>query len=228
MQLQHVFFSRLMNWVSWPLGQSIDKSIIFCFWRQYQALIRHIYIRHAIQGALCLGNGHCPLWHWQSVQKQCNRFLKDAESSVMPLMPRRPTHEYQSEAAPNSGKSPHNNSNNINIELNKENIIIIINLASKYFFLIFLENQLFRFERTQQFVCSLCQTVQMRFAWTFLIIWKQARWVSMLGLSVCGNGKRRQAGREGVGLLTLTSVIAMSTMLPTTIKASNVFHASTK
>ena len=49
---------------------------------------------------------------------------------------------------------------------------------------------------------------------------------------VCGNGQSRQAGREagreGVGLLTLTSVIAMSTMLPTTIKASNVFHASTK
>lgn len=38
----------------------------------------------------------------------------------------------------------------------------------------------------------------------------------------------RKGGREGVGLLTLTSVIAMSTMLPTTIKASNVFHASTK
>lgn len=29
-------------------------------------------------------------------------------------------------------------------------------------------------------------------------------------------------------LLTFTSVIAISTMLPTTIKASNVFHASQK
>lgn len=48
-------------------------------------------------------------------------------------------------------------------------------------------------------------------------------------LCVCGNGRAgRQEGSAGVGLLTLTSVIAMSTMLPTTIKASNVFHASTK
>lgn len=29
-------------------------------------------------------------------------------------------------------------------------------------------------------------------------------------------------------ILTLTSVIAISTTLPTTIKASNVFHASVK
>lgn len=77
-------------------------------------------------------------------------------------------------------------------------------------------------------VFSLKLSVQKRFCWTFPIVCEHARWVSTLGLSVCGNGKRRQAGREGVGLLTLTSVIAMSTMLPTTIKASNVFHASTK
>lgn len=42
------------------------------------------------------------------------------------------------------------------------------------------------------------QRVQRRFSWSFLIIWKHARWVSALGLYVCGNGRAsRQEGREG-------------------------------
>lgn len=45
------------------------------------------------------------------------------------------------------------------------------------------------------------------------------------------DGGEREAGtasQGGTPVLTFTSVMAISTMLPTTIKASNVFHASQK
>lgn len=49
-------------------------------------------------------------------------------------------------------------------------------------------------------------------------------------LMPCGFPVRLQFNLEGrrKGVLTLTSVIAISTTLPTTIKASNVFQASAK